>query len=88
MDYIPKVGDQIYLDSEFYLTHGEDDFIGGLCTITFVEGDKSPFWIRIEENRGTFTWSYNAEEQENLKKKFGTNRGYMRPDDREEFNRL
>ena len=76
MEYIPKVGDQIYLDSEFYVTHGEDDFIGGPCTITYVSGDKPPFWIQIEENRGTFTWRYDKKEQECLKRKFGTRRGY------------
>ena len=86
--YIPKVGDQIYIDSAFYLTHGEDDFVGGLCTITYVEGDEPPFWIQIAEDRGKFTWSYIEEEQEMLKKKFGTSRGHRRPDDREEFNRL
>jgi hypothetical protein len=88
MEYTPKVGDQIYLDSEFYLTHGEDDFIGGLCTIIYVRGDGPSFWIEIEENRGTFTWRYDKEEQESLKRKFGTSRGYRKPDYRDEFNRL
>jgi len=33
----PKVGDKIYLDSSFYISHGEDDFVGGLCTINVIE---------------------------------------------------
>jgi len=32
--YIPKVGDLIYVDSSIYLSHGVDDFIGGLYEIS------------------------------------------------------
>lgn len=89
MEYIPKIGDEIYIDSAFYSTHGEDDFIGGLCTITFIEViSPQNFWIEIAEDRGRFTWGYNQEQQQRLKAKFGTKRGERKPDFRDEFNRL
>lgn len=37
MHSIPKAGDFIYLGSELYLSHGEDDIIGGLAEIMRVE---------------------------------------------------
>ncbi|MCK9543452.1 MAG: hypothetical protein M0R03_15635 [Novosphingobium sp.] len=34
---MPKVGDEIYVGSSYYIDHGEDDFDGGLCKIIKVE---------------------------------------------------
>lgn len=89
MEYIPKIDDEIYIDTSIYVTHGEDDFIGGICTITYVEETRPQhYWIEIAEDRGRFSWKYDKEEQEQLKAKFGASRGHRRPDFREEFNGL
>ncbi len=88
MDYIPKIGDEIYVDTWLYLTHGEDDFIGGLCTITDVRTAGDNIWIENDEDSGSLNWNHLKDEQAQLKAKFGTKRGYKRPDYREEFNRL
>lgn len=80
-----KIGDDIYIDSALYLSHGSDDFCGGLCRITHITmevsgGKKTPF-IKVAERPG---YSYNYEEllsdQKELKKTFGKNRGHSDPD--------
>ena len=88
MEYIPKIGDEIYVDTWLYVTHGEDDFIGGLCTVTNVRNVEGNIWIEIAEDDGSLSWNHLKDIQKQLKAKFGTNRGYKRPDYREEFNRL
>ena len=82
--YIPKVGDLVYVDTSLFVTHGEDDFIGGLCEVISVEDNN---WIQVKEDPDTsHSWEYLAEMQDKLKKEFGTKRGYLRPDHRPEFN--
>jgi len=82
---IPKVGDHIYVDTSLFVTHGEDDFIGGLCRVCSVKD----FMIEVEEDPGAFyNWHSLREEQESLKKQFGNKRGYKKRDHRDEFNSL
>ena len=33
----PNVGDRIYVEGTIYLSHGADDFAGGLCTVKAVK---------------------------------------------------
>jgi hypothetical protein len=33
----PNVGDKIYVEGTIYLTHGVDDFRGGICTVKAVQ---------------------------------------------------
>lgn len=91
---IPQVGDKIYIDTYLFVTHGIDDFIGGICTISKVEfndyfkkDDAHHYSIEVEEDLGAF-YSYHGllEMQEALKTSFGNNKGHKRPDYRDEFN--
>ena len=50
---VPKVGDQVYLDTSLYVTHGEDDFIGGLCEVISVEKHEKNIWITVKEEPDT-----------------------------------
>ena len=93
----PHIGDKIYLPTSLYVTHGEDDFIGGICIISkaikYGEDDakeKGSSWrIEVLEDPGSFySWDYLLELQDKLKVEFGDQRAYKRPDYREEFNRL
>jgi len=88
--YIPKVGDLVYVDTSLFVTHGEDDFIGGLCEVISVETyGEDNHRISVKEDPDTsHSWEYLAEMQDKLKKEFGKKRGYQRPDTRPEFNRL
>jgi hypothetical protein len=87
--YIPKVGDLVYVDTSLFVTHGIDDFIGGLCEVIAVDPPgKENCSIRVKEDPDTIhSWAYLAELQEKLKAEFGQSRGYQRPDYRPEFNR-
>lgn len=81
----PKVGDDIYVRTSAYISHGEDDFHGGLCRVAKVTVDMSagkPTWfISVEERPGTgYNWSILREEQAKLKAQFGDARGYEDPD--------
>jgi hypothetical protein len=89
MQYIPKVGDDVYVDTSLFVTHGEDDFIGGLCKVCSVSNAGESLSIEVEEDKGaSYLWSYLKELQESLKLKFGTERGHKKPDYRKEFNEL
>ena len=47
----PQIGQKIYTDTQLFISHGEDDFQGGLCTIKKIETLYSigP-WIEVAEN--------------------------------------
>jgi hypothetical protein len=89
---IPKIGDLIYVDHALYLSHGVDDFHGGLCEVVKVIENTSEgttiHWVTVKENP---TSSYNWEKyleplQEELKAKFGSIRAHPDHDYRPEFN--
>lgn len=88
---VPNVGDDVYVKSSFYMSHGVDDFVGGLCKVTRVfksmSGGSLVTFIEVDENPGVeYNWEFLYEMQDELKKQFGTNRGYQDPDNRPEFN--
>ena len=64
-----KVGDDIYVPTSLYLSHGEDDFHGGLCKIIGIGEEHGWKWVRVKE-RPTTKYGYDGliEEQKKLKK--------------------
>jgi len=69
---VPKVGDDVYLDSSLFLFHGRDDFIGGLCKVSSVVWDdtQSAHFIAVEEKPGTTTrWENHLERKQGKHKK-------------------
>lgn len=87
---LPKVGDDIYVPSAFFLSHGSDDQVGGLAKVERVRvSTHNPeiHFISVKEVNGDYNWEqYLAPQQEELKERFGTSRAYPDPDDRPEFN--
>lgn len=82
---IPKPGDVIYLDSELYVGHGEDDFRGGKATVFSVSG-KAPF-VQVVQNPGkSYNWAVLAQMQDRLAVKFGDTWAQTDPDPRPKFN--
>lgn len=81
----PKVGDEIYVYSSYYISHGEDDFHGGLCKIkkviikdsdTILEYNK--IFVEVEERPEIeINYTYLMENQKKWKKEFGNKRGEM-----------
>lgn len=89
---VPKKGDEIYVPSEFYIDHGEDDFVGGLATVskisTGISGGIEVHFISVRERPGHGGWNwerYLREKQEKLKAEFGSRRAYADPDDHNPF---
>jgi len=89
----PNVGDRIYIEGTIYLTHGADDFQGGLCTVKAVQshiekGEEVVSSVEVEEDPGTwYRWTgYLEPRQEEWKKIYGERKGGPKPDLRPEFN--
>ena len=87
----PKVGDEIYVNSAMYLSHGMDDFDGGLVEVTkvtFNEKLNGGDWhVEVKERPGhKYSWSFLAEKQTKLFEEYKNERGKPCPDDTPEFN--
>jgi hypothetical protein len=89
----PKAGDKIYVFSTLHVSHGVDDFCGGLCTVTATEtrmqAGREVTFVEVAEDPGRWTlWeTYLEPRQEQLKEAFGESKGHRDPDTRPEFNR-
>ena len=84
-------GDVVYVDTELYISHGRDDFRGGLGEVTEVRPDiskgiRTPF-IRVAQEPDTLhNWKILAADQKKLRAEFGKNWAHPDPDYRAEFN--
>lgn len=84
----PYIGQKIYVPTTLYLSHGLDDFVGGIATISKIKPEEHYILIGIEERPGTlYNWKYLKEGQKEWKKRYGKNKAHPDPDDRPEFNR-
>lgn len=88
---LPKVGDDIYVDTIGYLGHGVGDFQGGLCKVIEVEegisGGEETHYITVDERPNTsYNWELLCLKQDELKEQFGDKRGYADPDYSPECN--
>lgn len=87
----PNVGDKVYVPGFLHITHGVDDFEGGLVTVGEVrvdriKGQKVAF-VYIKEDESWVNWdTFLAPMQADLRKHFGSKAGKPRPDRRPEFN--
>jgi len=56
----PQIGQEIYIPSSKYISHGRDDIAGGLAIITEVKegGSACKWFVSVEEVPGV---SYNYE---------------------------
>jgi hypothetical protein len=87
----PKKGDKIYVPGFLHITHGADDFDGGLVTVGDLRHDRikgrKVMFVYIEEDDSWVNWdTFLAPMQEDLKKHFGAKPGKPTPDFRPEFN--
>jgi hypothetical protein len=84
-------GDVIYVDTELYLSHGRDDFRGGLAEVIesspdISAGKPTPF-VRVAQEPSTWhNWRDLAAIQKKLREEFGQSWAHPDPDDRPEFN--
>ena len=86
----PVVGEDVYIPSELYLSHGRDDFAGGLCRISRIETSVLGVpgtYVEVEEQPGTLHgWDDLLRQQDELRARYGDRRGHADPDLRPEFN--
>ncbi len=83
--------DVIYVDTELYLSHGRDDFRGGLAQVFEYSmktsaGRPVPF-VRVAQQMDTWhNWRELSQMQKKLRAEFGKNWAHPDPDERVEFN--
>jgi hypothetical protein len=88
----PKPGDQIYVESIFYLHHAADNFHGGLCTVintrTHMEAGREITAVEVEEDPNNWMrWEgYLEPNQEKWKQEYGERRARFQPDYSPELN--
>lgn len=76
-----KVGDNIYVDSSFYMSHGSDDFVGGLCKISKLYTQHGTTFVEVVERPGHgYNYDILLEQQKTLAQEFGKKRGFPQPD--------
>jgi hypothetical protein len=86
-----RPGDVVYVDSSIYLSHGSDDFYGGLAEVVSLRaglsvGSDLPY-VCFAQDPGTWhNWQRLAAEQKQMRALFGKNWSHPSPDDRPEFN--
>ncbi len=88
---VPEVGEDIYVQSAYYLSRGRDDFLGGLCEVAEVRtrtsaGKEVPFVSVVERPGHGYNWEILKEAQEKLAKEYGEYRGRECPDNSKESN--
>lgn len=82
----PKIGDKIYVPTSLYLSHGRDDFQGGICTVSKVKnelsaGESCAFVSVVERPEYSYNWSqYLAGMQDELRERYGDQVGHPDPD--------
>jgi hypothetical protein len=92
---MPKVGEKIYIEGAMFLSHGGDDYNGGLATISKIELNEhleedhiNYIFISVEEVPGRgFNYKILMKKQEELKERYDKLVAEPNPDNREEFNR-
>jgi hypothetical protein len=83
----PVAGEDVYIDSMLFVTHGIDDFRGGLCEIVDVFDGMAGLSVRVKECPDwEFSWLHLMESQDEWREEFGDQRGFPDPDYRPEFN--
>jgi len=85
------IGDVIYVDTSRYLSHGRDDFQGGLAEVIgfrpdISAGKPTPFVCVAQEPDSWHNWNVLASMQKKLRQEHGQNWSHPDPDHRPEFN--
>ena len=86
-----RKGDVIYVDTSLYVSHGRDDFRGGLAEVIeygmdVSAGKPTPFVRVAQESDTLHNWKILASDQKKLRAKHGKRWAHPDPDYRPEFN--
>ena len=85
----PELGDQIYVPTQLFLSHGEDDFLGGIATVNRIIIEPNLIMVGIEEASEAvrYNWAYLKKHQEEWAEKYWNRIAHEAPDFRTEFNK-
>lgn len=91
----PIIGEKIYVPTSLYLSHGRDDFAGGIATIDYIKEDTKSdildynrIMVGIKERENTgYNWQYLLANQEKWSKEYAGCIAHPDPDYAEEANR-
>jgi len=72
---VPEAGQEVYVDSSLYMDFPEQDFTGGLATISAVSEDRKTIEV-LEDPGGSFRWEKLAAMQAELRERFGSSRAH------------
>lgn len=86
-----RPGDIIYVDTCLYVSHGVDDFRGGLAEVAefgFLKAaGRETLFVKVVQLMDTSqNWQMLAEQQSKLRAEFGKSWAHPDPDYRPEFN--
>jgi hypothetical protein len=74
--WTPNVGDVIYVPTNLYIDHGEDDIAGGLAMVTRVDtrmsgGDNECVFVEIAQTSHSYNWKqFLFPDQEEMMKRY------------------
>jgi hypothetical protein len=83
---IPKAGDKIYVPTSMSISHGSNDFAGGIATVKKVYksmsgGDPKCLFVDIMEGDRGYNWTQIiGPDQAKLKKEYGKQVAHADPD--------
>ena len=88
---IPVIGQEIHVGGAMYMSHGKDDFAGGIAIISEIKegvsGGEPCIMINISERPGwSYNWTFLETEQEKLKEIYGNVIAHADPDTSLESN--
>lgn len=85
---VPKVGDEIYVDTHWYMDRGREDRDGGLAKVTAVEVKFHTTWVYVEEfgRDHPENWAWIGPRQTELRQEYGKQRARRTPDDHPSAN--
>jgi hypothetical protein len=79
----PKVGQKIYVPDAMYISHGSDDFAGGIATVSRVyEHSNDDTYVDIKERPGHgYNWTgFIGPDQAKLKEEYKGRIAHADPD--------
>jgi hypothetical protein len=84
---LPEVGRYVWHPSLLHLTHGVDDFQGGVCMVSAIVEKPDGVHVGLEElGDWEVSWTYLLEGQDEWRERYGKQPGRADPDLRREFN--
>lgn len=83
---VPKVGDEIYVPTAWYMSRGRDDIDGGKATVERTEIRFYTQWVYVVGISRGFNWAIIGDDQEKLAAEFGETRAHPSPDNHPSAN--